>query len=324
MTNSNIKSVLFPIFASFPNVLSFGSSHESKRDIAGKKVLVYLDVTGSMGEYANKTGECSKLVLAKNLLEKVLVVNGFDYDIVPFNTQPHEVCKLDGIQMPNGSTYFTPLVPDATMRITKGSGYCAVLFVSDGLPSEDQGVARDAIKTIGNITREIGANPVSVAIGSDADGQACALFAGNRGYNCFIKYQKDIDQIAKDICNGIECNYHMLPNGSFIPVEADGNYYYVGTDIEGESIKPDRALVEKYLNLVIQKHMADASQHYLLKSLVGHIVKLLDNHTDQKELVDKCNTMLTDIKRVINDNAGTPGLLSAAATAYRQSSGGQV
>jgi hypothetical protein len=324
MTYNNINSVLFPIFASFPNVLSFGSSNEPKKNITGKKVLVYLDVTGSMGEYANETGEYSKLVLAKNLLEKVLIVNGYDYEIVPFNTQPHEVCKLEGVPMPGGSTYFTPLVPDATMRLTKGSGYCAVLFVSDGLPTEDRIIAHDAIKTIGNITREVGANPVSVAIGSDADGQACALFAGNRGYNCFIKYEKDIDQIAKDICNGIECNYHMLPNGSFIPIEADSKYYYVGTNVEGDSIKPNRKLVEKYLNLVIHKHMADVSQHHILKSLVGHTVKLLDNEEDQTELVKKYNSMLTTIQRAVHDNYGTPGLLSAAATAYRQSSGGQV
>ena len=324
MTNFNVKSVLFPVFASYPNVLSFGSSQESKKDITGKKVLVYLDVTGSMGEYANDIRECSKLVLAKNLLKEVLIANNYDYDIIPFNTQVHKVCKLDGIQMPEGSTYFSPLVSDATMRLTKDSGYCAVLFVSDGLPSEDQSLARDAIKTIGNITREIGANPVSVAIGSDADGQACALFAGNRGYNCFIKYEKDIDQIAEDICNGINCNYQMLPNGAFIPVEADGNYYYVGTNIDGDAINADRKLVEKYLNLVIHKHMEDTSQHYLLKSLVSHTVKLLDNETYQKELIDKYNNMLIIIKRVIHDNVGTPGLLSAAATAYRQSSGGQI
>jgi len=324
MTYSNTKSVLFPIFASFPNILSFSSSHEPKKDITGKKVLVYLDVTGSMGEYANETRECSKLVLAKNVLEKVLTVNGYDYEIVPFNTQPHEVCKLEGIQMPNGSTYFTPLVPDATMRLTKDSGYCAVLFVSDGLPTEDHRASHDAIKNIGNITREIGANPVSVAIGSDADGQACALFAGNRGYNCFIKYQKDINIIAKDINNGIKCNYHMLSNGAFIPIEADGNYYYLDTDINGEAIKPDRALVEKYLDLIIQKYNADLSQYHLLKSLVGHTVKLLDNESDQKELIDKYNTMLTDIKRIIRENEGTPGVISAAATAYRHSSGGQI
>jgi hypothetical protein len=277
-----------------------------------------------MGEYANKTGECSKLVLAKNLLTEVFLKNGLDYDIIPFNTQPHVVCKLSDIPMPSGSTYFTPLVPDATIRLTKESEYCAVLFVSDGLPTEDNKVARNAIKTIGNITREIGANPVSVAIGSDADGQACALFAGNRGYNCFIEYQKDINKIVNDICNGIRCNYHMLSNGSFIPVEADGNYYYVGSEVKGISIKPDRKYVEKYLNLVIQKHMSDTSQHVLLKSLVGHTVKLLDNEIDQQELIAQFNTMLTDIQHVINDKQGTPGLLSAAATVFRHTSGGQV
>jgi hypothetical protein len=34
--------------------------------------------------------------------------------------------------------------------------------------------------------------------------------------------------------------------------------------------------------------------------------------------------MLTTIERVIHENAHTPGLLSQAATVYRQSSGGQA
>jgi hypothetical protein len=40
------------------------------------------------------------------------------------------------------------------------------------------------------MTREADANPVSIAVGDDADGVACALFSGNRGYECFLKYEK--------------------------------------------------------------------------------------------------------------------------------------
>jgi hypothetical protein len=322
MTN-DLKSVLFPIFSSFPNVLTFGSSLEPKKSIEGKKVLIYLDATGSMGEYCNETGECSKMILAKETLEKVLISRGYNYEIVPFNTYPLEKCSLEKLPQPHNSTYFSPLVDDLTERVKDGN-YCAVVFMSDGLPSEPSEIARNAIKTIGNITREAGANPVSVAIGSDADGRACAVFAGNRGYNCFIKYRKDVEQIANDISNGIECNYFMMQNGSFIPIEADGNYYYVNSDVGATTIKANRFLVEKYLNLVIHKYMADVTQHQNLKSLVGHTVKLLDNIVDQTELVDKYNDMLKVIEKVIRDNYHTPGVLSAAASAYRQASGGQV
>ena len=324
MIDSVIKSVLFPVFGSFPSVLTVGSSDQSKKDTTGMKVLFVLDATASMGEYLNENKDCSKMVLAKSLLQDVIKLSELDYDIMTFNTQAHSLCKIDQLPMPAESTYFTPIVPDLKYRLSGTHKYCSVVFLSDGLPTEPLDCAMKAIKEIGNINREAGANPVSVAIGSDADGDACAVFAGNRGYNCFIKYRDDIAKIASDISNGINCNYTMLPNGTYIPIEADSKYYYVGTEVVGESVKPDRQLVEKYLNLVVHKYMSDVSQYKLLQSLVEHSVKLLENETDQKELVEKFTFMLSKMKRVVCENGRTPGLMSAAAQCYRHTSGGQV
>jgi len=324
MIDSVTKSVLFPVFGTFPTVLTIGSSNQPKKDTTDMKVLFILDATGSMGEFPNELGECSKMILAKDLLQDVIKLGSYPYDIMTFNTKPHSLCNIDHITSPSGSTHFTPLVPELAYYFRSAFKYRSVVFLSDGQPTEPYDIAMTAIKQIGNITREAGANPVSVAIGNDADGAACDLFAGNRGYNCFIKYRKDIPQIAVDILNGIKCNYEMLPNGTYIPVEADNKYYYVGKEIVGESVKPDRQLVEKYLNLVIKQYDSDVSQYKLLMSLVEHSVKLLDNEADQKQLVEKYTTMLTAMKRVIIDNDRTPGLISAVAQCYRQSSGGQV
>jgi len=321
---SDSVSVSFPVFGSFPNFLVVGSNDQPTKDISGKKVLFVLDSTGSMGGYPNELHECTKMVLARDVIQKVITLGGYNYDIMTFNTKPHPLCNIDQLPAPSDSTHFSPLVPALETLVTIDSGYCSVVFLSDGLPSEPSQIAIDAIRKIGNITREAGANPVSVAIGSDADGDACAIFAGNRGYNCFIKYRKDIDQIASDISNGINCNYTMLSNGTYIPIEADNKYYYVDTEAVGESVKPDRHLVEKYINLVINKHKKDVSQYKLLQSLVEHCVKLLENEADQKELVEKYTTMLTTIAHAVHDNEGTPGLSSAVAQCYRQSSGGQV
>jgi hypothetical protein len=321
---TQLKSVLFPVFGSFPSVLTIGTSDKEKRDVSGKKVLFVLDGTGSMGEYVNETGECSKMVIARDVIQKVLDLRKCDYDIMVFNTKPHGLCKIDQLPMPNEGTYFTPLVSELEFRMEPGTQYCSVVFMSDGLPSEPKHDAQEAIRKIGNITREASANPVSVAIGSDADGESCALFAGNRGYNCFIKYRKNIDNIASDVSNGIDCNYHMLDNGSFIPIESDGNFYYVSDDTVGEVVRPDRKLIEKYLNLVIQKNMANVSMHELLRSLITHTSQLIENEDERKEVVQHFNGLLRSIQRAYADNGQTPGLLSAVATCYRQSSGGQV
>ena len=316
-----LKSILFPVFGSFPSVLNFGHSTKVKEQVNGKKILYVLDGTGSMGEYINEVGECSKSVMAKKLIKLVQDSRpNNDYDIMVFNTRPYDLCKLDGVPEPNNSTYFSPIVPELNRLFKSSKDYFSVVFMSDGLPSEETSVAHEAIKSLGNITRENNANPVSVAIGSDADGFACALFAGNRGYNCFIKYNKDLEGIASDISNGVDCVYEVLPNGGYIPVESDKSFYYVSSTPEGETVKPTRELVEKFLNLVIQKYISDTSQFVSLRSYVEFVSKLLDDEKDQKEVVDKFHKLLETVKRAVVLNAGTPGLLSATATAYRQCS----
>lgn len=195
--------------------------------------------------------------------------------------------------------------------------------MSDGLPSEDLSVARDAIKAIGNITREAKANPVSVAIGSDADGESCGLFAGNRGFNCYIKYDKEREQIVSDIVQGVQCNYQELENGAFIPIEADGNYYYVGDAASAATvtIAPTRPLVEKYLNLVIQKNITDIKQVPLLKSLVDHVIVLLNTETDKTEVQKKYFDILDSVKKIaMAMPSGAPAMLSAISSNYRTAS----
>ena len=67
--------------------------------------------------------------------------------------------------------------------------------MSDGIPSEPAKTGQKAIATIGSYYRESGTNTIAIEIGSDTYGKACALFTGNRGYNCFGKFNKDIPNI---------------------------------------------------------------------------------------------------------------------------------
>jgi len=323
MSASTYTSVLFPILGSYPSVLNIGTSSSAPRNTEGQQLLFVLDGTGSMGEFINEKHECSKAVMAKRLITNVLERSpGLSHDVMVFNTSAHPLCKVTEIPAPVDSTYFSPLVP-ALKETVPGKNYAAVVFLSDGLPSEDLSVARESIKAIGNITREAKANPVSVAVGSDADGESCGLFAGNRGFNCYIKYDKDREQIVSDIVQGIQCNYHELPNGAFIPIEADGNYYYVGeaAGASAVTVKPTRAHVEKYLNLVIQKYITDIKQVPLLKSLVEHVLVLLDTEDDKTQVHKKYFEMLDEVKKVVMSlPPGAPAMLSAVSTCYRTAS----
>ena len=325
MTKIKQMSVLFPVFGSYPCVLNYGVSDEVKRNVDGKKILFVLDNTGSMGEYINEKGECSKAVMAKKLIDSVMSKRSTnDYDIMCFNVAPSPLCKLGDVPQPSNSTYFTPLVPELGKYITNSHEYCSVVFLSDGLPSEDRELAREAIRTLGNITREGSANPVAVAVGTDADGKACSLFAGNRGYNCYIKYNQDLEDTVKDVCNSIDCNYVQLENGSYIPVESDGKFYHIGTETLSETEKPTKYHVEKFLNLVVQKYINDTNEYTNLKSYIQHVSKLLDSEEEQTEVVNKFGSMLDVIRKTVLHSAVTPAALSAVATCYRQVSGGQV
>jgi hypothetical protein len=315
-----MKSVIFPTIGTFPTVLNFNTSLKEKENIDGKKILFVLDGTGSMGEFINHTEEkkSSKAIVARKIIEQVLSKrpsNG--HDVMIFNDKPYPLCKMTEVPEPSGSTYFSPLVDELKKVLKNDSNYCTVIFMSDGLPTEPLQIARDAITLIGNITREMKCNPIAVAIGSDADGESCELFAGNRGYNCFIKYQKNIEEIVDDINNGIDCKYEMLENGTYIAVEVDNKYYFVDENKLGETVVPDKFLIEKYLNLVIMKYITNADKIPMLKSLVEHCSKLIDDKIIQKEIVDKFNGLFEVVKKTIILDGKTPCMMSSGKQAYR-------
>ena len=319
-----INSVLFPVFGSFPHVLNFSKSDKPKKDLTNKRLLFILDQTASMSEHLNEQKNSSKMYVAKQLIKKVIELNpDCSYDIMPFNETPLPICKIDDIGEPEKCTYFSPLVSEIK-TLLKDTKYDSVIFLSDGLPSESAQIAYESIRMIGNITRENNSNPVAVAIGVDADGEACGLFAGSRGYNCFIMYEKDLDLIVFDINHGINCVYEMLDNGLYVPVESDGNYYYVDSPqsdkIPSNTIKADKKLVEKYLNLVIMKYLMNNTQFPLLKSLVEHSVLLLDNENERKEIIDKSDEMLKVVRKTVFDMNRSPGIKSAVATVFRTAS----
>jgi len=319
MTKTTITSVLFPVFGSFPNVLKFSNSIKSK-PVIDNDILFILDSTGSMGNYLNELHNSSKMNSAINLIKRVIDLNpNSSYDILPFNETPLSLCKIFDTILPEKNTYFSPIVP-ILEKLLKEKKYSSVVFLSDGLPSESSNIAHNSIKIMGNITRENGANPVAVAIGVDADGDACELFAGSRGYNCFIKYEKDLDKVSNDINHGINCMYEMLETGLYVPVEADGNYYWIDSIANTSIVKADRKMVEKYLNLVIKKYLTDTIQFPLLKSLVEHIVLLLENENDRKEIITKYEDILKVVKKTANDMHRSPGLKSAVANVYRAAS----
>ena len=319
MTKTSImQSVIFPTIGTFPTVLNFNTSVKEKADINGKKILFILDGTGSMGEFINHERKSNKAVVAKKIIEQVVSKrpsNG--HDIMIFNDKPYPLCKVGEIPEPSGSTYFSPLVDELKKVILNDSNYCSVIFMSDGLPTEPKDIACNAIIAIGNTTREMGCNPIAVAIGSDADGESCELFAGNRGYNCFIKYEKNIEEIVEDINNGIDCKYEMLENGTYIAVEADGKYYFVENNKLGDTVPADKFLIEKYLNLVIMKYITNADKIPMLRSLVEHCSKLIDDKIIQKEITDKFNGLLEVVKKTIIMDGKTPGMMSATKQAYR-------
>jgi hypothetical protein len=305
----------------FPTVLNFNDDDTSKTSIDGKKLLFVLDNTGSMGEMINYADGISKGVAAKKLIEQILSKRPTnDYDVMVFNDKPYPVVKVADITMPNGVTFFSPLVDEIKKVVTTESNYCSVIFLSDGQPSEPMDIAHNAIRAIGNTTREMHCNPVSVAIGHDADGSACALFAGNRGFNCFINEMKNLEEVAKDINHGVDCKYKMLENGQFIPIEADGKYYFVGSEVVGATVAPNKFLIEKYLNLVIMQHINDYSMLDPINKLVACCSKMVDDETEQKAIIDRFHKIIHVVKQNIVHNGSTPAFLSSGGAVYRAAS----
>jgi hypothetical protein len=131
---------------------------------------------------------------------------------------------------------------------------------------------------------------------------------------------KNLEEVANDINHGIDCKYKMLENGQFIPIEADGKYYYVGFDVLGTTVAPNKFLIEKYLNLVIMQHINDYSMLEPINSLVASCSKLLDDVNEQKAIMDRFHKIIHVVKQNIVDYGSTPACMSSGGAVYRAAS----
>jgi len=321
MTNTKI---IFPKITSnlnFHNVLNIGKTDNIKKKNSNNKVLIILDTTGSMGEFINNKDKYSKAKATKMMLEKIKS-RGFELDILPFNKDVLPICKIEQIPDPDNSTYMTPLVPEVDKILKSGVIYTSIIFISDGLPTEPKEIAHSAIKQIGQMVREFGPNPISIAIGSDADGPACALFSGNRGFECFLKYISQMDDLIEDIINGINCNYIQLENGEYIPVEKSGNYYYLDTDVN-ISISNDISIemVMKYINLAILEEFSKINPNYNeLQNFVNKVSEVIINKTNRDMVINHFQKIIGHVYDSTLEQYGTPSILSARKQAYRYES----
>lgn len=309
----------FPQFKTkYPNILNIGFTDNKtrKRKFTNEAVLVVLDVTGSMSDYLNSKKKISKAAAIKQVLTELN--KNFILDVLPFNVVPHDLCKVTNIPEPYECTNFTPIVPELKRQLAKDI-YGAVLFVSDGLPSEEKSDADKAIKNLGNMTREAGANPVSIAVGDDADGIACALFSGNRGYECFLKYEDQFGNLVDDINNGINCNYVLIDSGEYIPVESSGNYYYI-TSEDNVEVTPNLTIenIMKYLNIIFLQEFSKENSNYTeLKEFVEFIVKVIPDAVNKNMVSTHFNNMINDVISKTREQHNTPSMMSARKNAYR-------
>lgn len=309
----------FNKYKSYPSVLQIGFKSYEPRVVVGKKILVILDTTGSMGEMINWDREGTKITFAKNIISKIIDAYPFSVvDIMPFSDKPKPIVSIGQIPEPNGSTYFSPILPVLVNTVKSDSDYATIIFMSDGLPSETKQVALDSIKKIGVHCREIGANTISVAIGSDADGQACSLFTGNRGYNCFVKFKKDVEPAITDMVNGIKCNFVQVSDGNWIPIEENGHYYYLGNDTSGQSATPNIENVRKYISLIIQEELRNPNAFDVepLLKFIENVASVLPSN-DKEQIVEFFTKSLTVVKKTIKEYDGTPSIMSVAKQAYQ-------
>jgi hypothetical protein len=320
---TNIK-IIFPKITSslnFPNVLNIGKTDNILKKNSNNKVLIILDTTGSMGEFINNKDKYSKAKATKMILEKI-ASRGFELDILPFNKEVFPICKIEQIPDPDNSTYMTPLVPEVDKILKLGTNYTSIIFISDGLPTEPKELAHQAIKQIGQMVREFKSNPISIAIGSDADGPACALFSGNRGFECFFKYISQMDELIEDIINGINCNYIQLENGEYIPVEKSGNYYYLDSDlITPISNDISIEMLMKYINLAILEEFSKMYPNYNeLQNFVNKVSEVITNKPNREMVINHFNKIIGHVYNTTLEQNGTPSLMSARKQAYRYES----
>ena len=314
---------VFPRVGNFPNILKMGTSSKIPNYSDSRKVLVVMDVTGSMGEYINEKDEGTKYFITLELLNK-LKARGNDIDVLPFNIHPFGICTIENVPNPDGATYFSPLVSEIDKILKQfPTKYKAVVLISDGLPTEDKKIAHDAIKTIGNLTREYGINPVSLAVGCDADGSACALFSGNRGFECFIKNMSRMEEVVSDIHKGIHCSYEMISNGDFIPVENDGKFYYLSQESTNPTNNYSMEIMMKYINIVILQEMSKDSPNYEeLRKFVKTITDLSNDKSSGKMMYKHFNEIIGDVyhENVESGMHSSPGAISHRKQQFRTAS----
>jgi hypothetical protein len=312
--------VKFPQYKNYSEFLQLGFKSYEPKTVSGKKILVILDVTGSMDGLINGENEGTKITFAKKIIENI--IDGYPFsevDIMPFSDFPKQIVSFKEIPEPRGCTYFTPILPEVTKYVKTDSDYSSVIFMSDGLPSESLEQGQRAISALGSYCREAGSNTIAVAIGSDADGKACSLFTGNRGYNCFGKFHKEIPEIMNDVLNGIKCNYVQVSEGIWIPVEESGNYYYLSDNFNGSQMLPNINLVRKYINLIIQNEIND-SDNFDPESLIKyikHVAELLSDKAEQEEVVSFFTKSLHVVRNTIDMYGATPSIASAVQQTYR-------
>lgn len=312
--------VKFPQYKNYSQYLQLGFKSYEPKMVAGKKILVILDVTGSMEGLINMENEGTKITFAKKIIENV--IDGYPFsevNIMPFADFPQQIVSFKDIPEPRGCTYFTPILNEVVKYVKTDSDYSSVIFMSDGIPSEPCDIGQKAISALGSYCREAGANTIAVAIGSDADGKACSLFTGNRGYNCFGKFYREIPEITNDILNGIKCNYVQVSEGTWVPIEESGNYYYLSDNFNGEPILPNINLVRKYINLIIQNEINNP-ENINTETLIAYIksvAELLSDKSEQEEIVNFFTKSLHVVKDTIDMYAQTPSISSAVHQTYR-------
>jgi hypothetical protein len=295
------------IFSNFPNLLHSGVSLKPKKE-TNKRTLVIFDTTGSMDSVMCYEKRLRKFDVGKKVLQN-LEARGIMIDVLPFNTNPLPLCSVDTIPEPNNCTYFSTIVPELTKIFTENKDkYEAVLFLSDGEPSEDKEIAHNAITDLGRITRENSCNPVSIAIGMDGDGHACAKFAGNRGFETFIR-DENTETVQEDIFNGIKCEYEMIPSGDYIPIEKDNSFHYVTKGEVDDSLcsKLTYESTFKFLNLVVLQKMSEPNTdfHKLLE-FVNHTALNIEDLNLRQTLLSHFTKLLGTIRTMSEETMGSP------------------
>jgi hypothetical protein len=321
---SKIISVyVFPTFGNFPNTINVGISTKNSNYLDARKVLVVMDITGSMGGFVNEKHKHTKYDVTIEMLTK-LKEHGNYIDVLPFNIRPYELCDIENVPKPSDSTYFSPLVPEVE-RILKivPDVYKGIILISDGLPSENYEKAYSAIQTLGNITRNHSINPVSLAVGCDADGSACALFSGKRGFECFIREESHIEEVVNDIHKGLHCSYEINSAGDFIPVENDGNFYFLSKEIKETSNNYTMEIIIKYINLIILQELSKRSPDYQnLRNFTKKITELCKDKSNAQMLYTYFDGIIGNIyqENVLSGMDRTSSAVTQRKQQFRSSS----